>query len=711
MSRSLLGLLGLLLGACGEKPDDALPVVPPDTGTTTVEPCQEQRWFADADGDGFGDPYAMVVACQPPEGHVADATDCDDTDAELRPDRTWYADVDDDGFGDPEAPYPGCHPPLDHVADATDCDDSDPRRHPDAVWFRDADEDGFGDDSDPRSSCDDVAGATPEPGDCDDMDPQVHPAGAEVCDFIDNDCDGLTDDEDASVDEFTRVLFYEDLDGDDHGSDIELGMSCLSSDPGALVSGDCDDGDPTVHPGRLELPDEIDQNCDGESTFHMLQDVDTGVRTSALGAGAGAHGLTADLDGDTLLDILIQGPEADEAAGRLVLLGATAARDLSDLGGGDRTWVGAAPGDQLGGRPGTAVGDMDGDGQVDLLVAAPGADSGAGVVYLLDPTTPSGDIDIAATWSWTGPDTSTGLGDLISLGDIDGDGLDDALATSATYDGGGRDRGIAWLLTGASVSVSADPAAGGAVAGESNYHAFGSSPVRAGDMDGDGIEEVLLGAPGVSDRVQVDGRVYRVPATALADAAFSLPDSDRYVGESIRSRLGKANRAIGDFTGDGYADALVRSEHTIAGYGSGTAYLLGGAAVLDFELGVADTEVRFANDLPSLTFAGDDQLGEDVSVGDLDGDGAADLFIGAPGADLSASYSNDGVVAVFMGGPRSGDLEVLGDADVLLHGVRQYTGAPILPAGDLDADGLPDAWVGQTGGDLTLRLLSGADFP
>ncbi|MCB9762036.1 MAG: putative metal-binding motif-containing protein [Alphaproteobacteria bacterium] len=125
-------------------------------GTVDEDATDAPTWYPDADADTFGDPASPATACAAPEGHVADATDCDDADATVHPGAdevcdgvdqdcdgevdedatdapTWYADADADTFGDPTVTVDACEAPEGHVADATDCDDADATVHPDAI--------------------------------------------------------------------------------------------------------------------------------------------------------------------------------------------------------------------------------------------------------------------------------------------------------------------------------------------------------------------------------------------------------------------------------------------------------------------------------------------------------------------------------------------------------------------------------------------------
>ncbi|MEZ4320042.1 MAG: putative metal-binding motif-containing protein [Myxococcota bacterium] len=172
-------------------------------------------FFADDDGDAFG-AGAAVSACEAPAGHVSNDGDCNDSDASIHPgadelcdaaDRncdgsptqgatdtdTWYADADADGYGDPFAPTEACTQPANTVANDDDCDDSDDTRTPNTVWYDDLDFDGYGDNTATTTSCEPPAASAAVGGDCDDTESTVNPGETEVCDGLDNDCDGTLD--------------------------------------------------------------------------------------------------------------------------------------------------------------------------------------------------------------------------------------------------------------------------------------------------------------------------------------------------------------------------------------------------------------------------------------------------------------------------------------------------------------------------------------
>ena len=272
----------------------------------------ELTWYTDADSDGHGDIDSPVSACEPPAGTVTSSDDCDDTQSTISPNATeicdeidndcdgdidegdaadadiWYADSDGDGFGDPTQTNAACSAPSEYVADDQDCADDDATIHPDAneicdeidndcdgdiddadsslsgaeTWYIDADGDGYGSDAYTVETCDQPFGYVADNSDCEDWNASAHPGGTEVCDGVDNDCDGDTDDEDDSLTGATT--WYADNDGDGYGDPETLQKLCDGITGYVEDNADCDDESNAIHPAATEICDEIDNDCDGD---------------------------------------------------------------------------------------------------------------------------------------------------------------------------------------------------------------------------------------------------------------------------------------------------------------------------------------------------------------------------------------------------------------------------------------------------------------
>jgi hypothetical protein len=258
-------------------------------------------YFADEDGDGFGNPETPVMSCATPEGAVPNDADCDDTAAARFPSAPEvcdgvdndcdgeldeelgtlsYLDSDGDGFGDPETELVSCESDADRVEVAGDCDDGDPARAPGATelcndvdddcdeevdedlertFYRDLDADGVGVYSSTIAACEAPEGFVETPGDCDDVADSIYPGAPEFCNGHDDDCDGSID-EDGAVD---GDSYWLDLDLDGFGDVGTLRISC--SLPAGYVADDqdCDDTLDSVNPAADERCDGRDNNCDG----------------------------------------------------------------------------------------------------------------------------------------------------------------------------------------------------------------------------------------------------------------------------------------------------------------------------------------------------------------------------------------------------------------------------------------------------------------
>ena len=266
--------------------------------------CGEQTWYADLDGDTYGDPLDTIVSCTIPDGFVLNGEDCDDGSDAVNPEAQeqcdgsatdedcdgllddadpsvlgqteWYTDEDDDGFG-AGLPTLACEAPAGTVPSATDCDDTSADFYPGAPE----------DCADPTDyNCDELVSYEDNDGDnfaaceeCDDADPDRNPDAAERCNDTDDDCDGAID-EDAT----DPMTFEADADGDGF-TDREAPLQACVPPEGYLApsaQADCDDASPSVYPDAPEVPgDGIDQDCDGEDAEETEED------TEADGPGGG----------------------------------------------------------------------------------------------------------------------------------------------------------------------------------------------------------------------------------------------------------------------------------------------------------------------------------------------------------------------------------------------------------------------------------------
>lgn len=336
------------------------------------------------------------------------------------------------------------------------------------------------------------------------------------------------------------------------------------------------------------------------------------------------------------------------------------------------------------------------------------ADTDSGLVPsqgCLDTPSPalSGDVCVTtAPCSWSGEQSYEFFSYALASGeDLDGDGHDDVVTGSLTWDGEGQsDNGRVVILSGGAL---AEGGTIGEITGTNNGDYFGSAVALIPDATGDGRAELLVGANGFDD-----GKALEAGAAVLIGADFAPVAT--MIGERAFARAG-SRLSGGDLDGDGLAELLITGElkendDDNESYATGRVYVVSGRTDAAWPSSLADADAALSGETD------DDAAGQGLASADLDGDGYRDLIIGAPYANYT------GRVYVLPGGAGFSGAQDLADAPIQLDGGSTYDGFGwAVTGGDMTGDGAAELVVGAPldnttwGDEGSVSIYSGAaDF-
>ena len=403
-----------------------------------------------------------------------------------------------------------------------------------------------------------------------------------------------------------------------------------------------------------------------------------------------------DFNADGLVDFVVGAPGTDNGRGGTAYIHFGDATLDTDV---DLTLTGYLPSGQFGYSVASA-GDVNSDGYDDLIVGAPSStdtfQSDGRAYVFFGGVSPDSASDLILVGDQLGAYLGNAVG---SAGDFNGDGHDDLIVGAMLHDARGPDTGRAYVYWGGPLF---DALPDVTLTGEAQFQQFGIAVGSVGDMNGDGFDDVVIGADRYSNAQTFVGRAYVYFGRPLAGSGHQPVPDLIMTGQEEREFFGSSLGGVGDVNGDGYDDFVVGApERNVFepvveanGDGNGEAYLYWGGANPDNVPDLILTGAGGYNWMFGVTTG---------SAGDYNADGRGDVFVGATG-----TCCQTGLVHVYFGGPSMDGL-----ADDVLAGTIESGefGQGAAAVGDLNADGADEIIVGESFQNLAHLFVSSHPTP